>query len=71
LHSRQLQAEVAGQQVIQGCGNNINTEQKYERIMSSVGPIFHELKSEIAEMFHMHKKHISLKCCAQIYLHPC
>uniref|UniRef100_A0A8C7G597 Arrestin-C n=1 Tax=Oncorhynchus kisutch TaxID=8019 RepID=A0A8C7G597_ONCKI len=32
---------------------------------------FHELKEKIPEMNHMHKKCISIKCCAQICLHPC
>uniref|UniRef100_A0A8L0DR67 Integrin subunit alpha 10 n=1 Tax=Oncorhynchus mykiss TaxID=8022 RepID=A0A8L0DR67_ONCMY len=41
-------------------------EQKYKHNMLSVGPMFHELIYKIPEMFHTHKNHIFLKCCAQM-----
>ena len=40
----------------------------YTILNKTVGPMFHELKSKIPEIFHTHKKLISLQFCALICL---
>ena len=76
LSNRCWQNEMSQRQRYIGCPSGFcalfnYTEQKYKHNMSSVDPMFHEWKWKIPEMFHTHKKLISIKWCAQMCLHPC
>ena len=53
--------------VLETCWPFMYTEQKYKHYFWSVGPMFHQLKLNIPEMFHTHKAYFSQSLCTNLF----